>query len=238
MGPNTINIVVTKDSSTTTYTVTVTRLPSDYAYLANLKLSSGTLSPAFVSGTFAYTARVSRTTQSISVTPTAGNAFATIKVGSVTVASGTASPPIALSDGVNNITIVVTAQNGTNTKTYSLAVTKESGPPSGMPVSVNDEQLAADGIKVHPGVSPNGDGINDIFLIDGITAHPENKLLIINLSGTLVFETQGYDNNSRAFNGHSNKNGVMQVPGTYFYSLEYKVGNTTKHATGFIILKY
>ena len=107
-----------------------------------------------------------------------------------------------------------------------------------LPLAANDGQLAEDGIIVHQGVSPNGDGINDILVIDGITAYPENKLLIINRNGILVFESQGYDNSSKVFDGHSSQNGTMQLPGTYFYSLEYKVGKVTKHTTGFIILKY
>jgi len=240
VGPNIITTVLTADGTSKTYTVTVTRKASDYAFLANLELSRGTLSPAFASGTFDYTSRETRTTSSITVTPTTGNAFATVKVNDMEVGSGTASSPVSLTDGINHITIVVTAQNGINTKTYSLVVTKEPVPVSDADraLSANDGQLAEDGIIVHQGVSPNGDGINDILVIDGITAYPENKLLIINRNGILVFESQGYDNSSKVFDGHSSQNGTMQLPGTYFYSLEYKVGKVTKHTTGFIILKY
>jgi len=91
---------------------------------------------------------------------------------------------------------------------------------------------------VHQGVSPNGDGINDFLAIDGITAYPDNKLTIIDRNGVMIFETKGYDNRSRIFDGHSSKNGVMQVPGTYFYSLDYTANGQDKHKTGFIILKY
>jgi YVTN family beta-propeller protein len=244
VGPNIITTVVTANSTSKTYTVIVTRRASDYAFLANLEISKGNLKPDFAWETFAYTARVSRTTFEITATPTAGNAFATIKVNGITVASGTASPPIALSNGINDITIVVTAQNGTNTKTYTLTVTKEPAPQNSIyqTTSFNSETSGADsladGIKVHLGISPNGDGINDILVIDGITAYPENKLLIMNSSGALVFETLGYDNSTRVFDGHSNKNGSMQLPGTYFYSLEYKVGKEKKYNSGFFILKY
>jgi gliding motility-associated-like protein len=228
-----------------TFTITVkpgNSKPSDYAFLSNLELSQGTLEPVFDSKTFAYTARVSRTTFEITVTPTAGNAFASIKVNDITVASGTASPPIALSNGINDITIVVTAQNGINTKTYTLAVTKEPAPQNSLfqtaSFETNGTDSLADGIKVHLGISPNGDGINDVLVIDGITNYPENKLLIMNSSGALVFETLGYDNSTRVFDGHSNKNGAMQLPGTYFYSLQYKSKVGSMHKTGFFILKY
>jgi gliding motility-associated-like protein len=246
VGANTISVVVTAQGGapTQTYTVIVTRRPSDYAFLANLQTSSGTLSPAFVSTTLSYAVRAGRTIRSITVTPTALYAFETIKVDGVPAISGATSPAIALNDGLNYIAIVVTAQNGTNTRTYTLAVTKESGALNSFYQSVNasdtssSEQLAIDGIKIHQGVSPNGDGINDILYIDGIDAYPENKLLIMNRNGELVFETQGYDNMIKVFDGHSNQNGTMQLPGTYYYSLEYNVGNEKRRNTGFLVLKY
>ena len=99
-------------------------------------------------------------------------------------------------------------------------------------------QLADDGIVVHQGVSPNGDGINDFLQIDNIGQYPDNKVSIMNRNGQLVYEANGYDNSSKTFDGRSNKNGQMQLPGTYFYSLEYKVGGLVKRRTGFIVLKY
>jgi len=103
------------------------------------------------------------------------------------------------------------------------------------------ERIAAmklDGIVVHQGVSPNGDGLNDHLVIDGITNYPDNKLTIMNRSGALVYEAKGYDNSARVFDGHSSKTGAKQLPGTYFYSLEYTVKGIAKRKTGFIVLKY
>jgi gliding motility-associated-like protein len=95
-----------------------------------------------------------------------------------------------------------------------------------------------DVVVVHQGLSPNGDGVNDFLQIDGILAYPDNKLQIMNRSGQLVFEAKGYDNSSKIFDGHSNKNGQMQLPGTYFYSLNYTLNGITRHKTGFLVLKY
>jgi len=91
---------------------------------------------------------------------------------------------------------------------------------------------------VHQGVSPNGDGMNDFLLIEGINKHPDNKLQIMNRSGQLVFEAKNYDNSAKVFDGHSSKNGQMQLPGTYFYSLDYTDQGVIRHKTGFIVLKY
>jgi gliding motility-associated-like protein len=244
VGPNTITIVVTKDSTAVSYTLTVNRGPSENALLANLQLSKGTLSPAFASGTFSYTARAARTTTGITVTPTTADASATVTVNGIAVTSGTASPTIPLSAGVNNITIVVTAQNGTVSKIYSLAVTKEAGTVASLfeTVSIADEtggdQPAADGIKVHQAVSPNGDGMNDVLTIDNIQNYPDNKLTLVNRNGVEIYRVSGYDNVSRVFDGRSNITGALQQPGTYFYLLEYKDKGETKQETGYFVLKY
>jgi gliding motility-associated-like protein len=125
-GSNTITTIVTAQDGTTTktYTLTVTRAASAVATLSASAISSGTLSPAFASGTTNYTASVTSATSSITLTPTATDATATIKVNGTTVASGATSGSIALSTGANTITTVVTAQDGTTTQTYTLTVTK------------------------------------------------------------------------------------------------------------------
>jgi gliding motility-associated-like protein len=98
--------------------------------------------------------------------------------------------------------------------------------------------MANDGIVVHQGISPNGDGINDFFIIDGITNYPDNHLTIINRDGGLVYRVTGYDNSNGVFDGHSNINGKMQPPGTYYYALDYNVNGVVRHTTGFLVLKY
>lgn len=126
-----LTVVVTAQNGTTkTYTVAVTRAAvSNVATLSALTLSSGTLSPSFASGTSAYTASVASATSSITVTPTVTFTAATIqaKVGSgsySSVTSGSASGSLALAYGDNTITVLVTAQDGTTTGTYSVVVNR------------------------------------------------------------------------------------------------------------------
>lgn len=97
--------------------------------LSNLTISSGTLTPVFSSSTISYTASVTNATSSVTVTPTAQDANATIQVRVnngpyQTVASGTASTALALNVGSNTIEVVVTAEDGTSTKTYTITVTR------------------------------------------------------------------------------------------------------------------
>jgi|GEM_PF-2102511 len=96
---------------------------SSDATLSALAISSGTLSPAFVPGTTSYTATVAYSVSSVNVTPTVNQADAVVKVNGVTTASGTPSA-VGLSVGVNTIPILVTAQDATTTKTYTLTITR------------------------------------------------------------------------------------------------------------------
>jgi gliding motility-associated-like protein len=92
-------------------------------------------------------------------------------------------------------------------------------------------------LNVHQGVSPNGDGVNDVFTIDGIGAYPENTVKVINNSGEVIYSATGYNNYSKAFDGRA-ANGTLQKAGTYFYSLEYKKGAEVIRKTGYLILKF
>lgn len=127
VGNNTISTVVTaQDGSTTkTYTLTVTRATalSTDATLSNLAINQGTLNPTFASGTTSYSASVAYTVTSINVTPTVNQANATVTVNGTTTTSGNAQS-VSLSVGSNSIPVVVTAQDGSTTKTYTLVVTR------------------------------------------------------------------------------------------------------------------
>lgn len=124
VGPNTITVAVTaQDGSTTkTYTVTVSRAKSANANLNNLRLSEGTLGPAFASGMTAYTATVSNSVYGLSVVPTAADPNATIQVNGAPMLSGSASQAIPLNVGDNAILVTVTAQDGAATKSYMVTV--------------------------------------------------------------------------------------------------------------------
>ncbi|SHN37837.1 cadherin-like beta sandwich domain-containing protein, partial [Mucilaginibacter sp. OK098] len=238
VGDNTITTVVTEGLNTNTYSMTITRLAP--ALLTNL-----TVSPRVVLTTVSgadykdYTSTVNNSVSSVMITPTAADPTATITVNNVAVVSGTPSGSIALNVGDNIITTVVTAQDGVTTKTYSIKVKRQT--PAGLASLYDEKQtvpVTVNEVVVHQNVSPNGDGKSDYLQIDGISAYPDNTLQIMSRSGTLVYEVKGYDNTSKVFDGHSNTNGKLQLAGTYFYSLEYKDGNDTKHKTGYLVLKY
>ncbi|MCP4124844.1 MAG: T9SS type B sorting domain-containing protein, partial [Bacteroidetes bacterium] len=75
--------------------------------------------------------------------------------------------------------------------------------------------------EIFSGLSPNGDGINDTFVINNIESFPGNKLQIFNRWGTLIFQKEDYDN---SWAGKWESDDVPD--GTYFYLLKDGKGNT------------
>ncbi len=76
-------------------------------------------------------------------------------------------------------------------------------------------------IKVFTGFSPNNDGVNDTFVIEGLGVNPDNHLTIFNRYGNQVYTKEGYRND---WNGTWNGNNLPD--GTYFYLFEDGKGNT------------
>ena len=127
VGSNVITIEVTAEDTTTikTYTVTVTRAepPSTDATLSALTLRGIDIG-AFASGTTSYTTQVANSVSRTTVTPSVKHSGASyvIRLGGVTDADGT----VALAVGSNVITVEVTAQDGSTTRTYTVTVTRDA----------------------------------------------------------------------------------------------------------------
>ena len=120
---------MTAQDSTTkkTYSVTVTRAPAANANLAFLHPGRGTLSPVFSSAVTSYTDSVNNSVSTIQIRPTVVDNNATITVNGIGVASGALSQSIPLAVGNTTITTVVTAQDSTTKKTYTLVVNRATG---------------------------------------------------------------------------------------------------------------
>ena len=95
------------------------------------------------------------------------------------------------------------------------------------------------GLKVYNAISPNNDGVNDYFKIDGIENFPSNILRVVNRWGDEVYITDSYGFGNNLFYGKTGgniktaKNKVLPK-GTYFYFLDYYDGLNYKKQQGFI----
>ncbi|MGR3914974.1 MAG: cadherin-like beta sandwich domain-containing protein, partial [Gammaproteobacteria bacterium] len=126
--PKTILVVVSARSGggTKTYTLRVTRASAANTNLSGLRVSGvAALSPPFSAGVTEYTASVAHAVTAVTVTPAAFNANAVVRVANVIVARGAASGGIALTvNAPKTILVVVSAQSGGGTKTYTLRITR------------------------------------------------------------------------------------------------------------------
>ena len=97
-------------------------------------------------------------------------------------------------------------------------------------------------VEVFNAVSPNGDGKNDIFRVEGLECYPENSVEIYNRWGVLVFEREKYNNLDRAFRGISEGRVTIkqseELPvETYFYIVRYKeVDGKVYEKSGYLYL--
>ena len=94
-----------------------------------------------------------------------------------------------------------------------------NGVPDYLEPFVND-------IKVYDIMTPNGDGVNDVFSIEGIENFPNNTVEIYNRWGVKVYDTKGYGTAGNFFRGISNGRVTVQkeeeLPvGTYYYIIIY-----------------
>ena len=125
VGANTIDIVVAaQDGTEKTYTVTITRAeaPPANADLSGVVFTPtpDSITPAFQSSVYTYTVNVASDVESITITPTANDASASLTVDGMTAASGVASQSLTLTPGVNAIDVVVSV--GALTETYRFQI--------------------------------------------------------------------------------------------------------------------
>ncbi|HMT30284.1 MAG TPA: gliding motility-associated C-terminal domain-containing protein, partial [Bacteroidia bacterium] len=123
--------------------------------------------------------------------------------------------------------------NPTVSTTYTVTITNEFGCKTNLHVEVG---VMCDSLLVPNAFSPNGDGTNDGYVIDGIENYPGNKLWVYSRWGNLVYKAKDYRNN---WDGTSNVSGVYMgkkvQTGTYYFILDLNDGSKPK--TGYLIIR-
>ena len=67
--------------------------------------------------------------------------------------------------------------------------------------------------------SPDGDGVNDNWIINGIQLHPKNSVVIMNRWGDKLVEIKNYDNIVNVWDGKYK--GSLVAAGTYYFIIQY-----------------
>lgn len=123
------------------------------------------------------------------------------------------TPPNLLSaDNIFNPTLI-SPLVGKND--YLLIVTDQFGCVKKDSITINSVYCE---MKTYSGFTPNNDGHNDTWIIDGIEMVVTNEVTILNKWGQVVWETKDYNNLDRVFKGN-NKTGEALTDGTYFFVL-------------------
>lgn len=111
---------------------------------------------------------------------------------------------------------------------FTMAIVKKGTPKTGE-------------VTVYNAISPNGDGINDTFHIEGIDRFPDNKVEIYNRWGVKVYDATSYNESDNMFRGYSDgrttlKRGDKLPTGTYFYILNYNNGTQVIERSGYLYI--
>jgi gliding motility-associated-like protein/uncharacterized repeat protein (TIGR01451 family) len=122
-------------------------------------------------------------------------------------------------------TTAIKAGKVTNTATVTAV---EPDPNLANNVSIDVKEIIGE-VIVPNVITPNGDGKNDVFRVDGLELHPNNTLSIFNRWGNEVYRSNG------AYKNDWNGNGLNE--GTYYYLLKIKEKDGSERSTtGWITL--
>ncbi len=153
VGDNQVAIVVTAEDGATNrrYRLTINRggPPSDDASLRSLSVEGARLQPAFNAQTFRYWVLVKTDVDRLTLAPTARDAGASYVISQTDADPDTDGYQITLQLGENEVSIVVTAENGRDSQTYQLMITRA------VPLEAKLRNLILPGYSLQPAFAPD-----------------------------------------------------------------------------------
>ncbi len=135
------------------------------------------------------------------------------------------------SDGLNNDTIVNPVAEPEETTTYYVVVTDVHGCSEIDSVKVT----VLPQLIIPTGITPNGDGLNDVWTIDHIDMYPNVEVEIYNRWGERLFYSKGYPPSERWDGTYKGK----KLPtGTYYFVIKLNDPTVPEPITGTITIMY
>ena len=131
---------------------------------------------------------------------------------------------------LDNNSIKNPTATATNDITYTIVVTGKGGCTASDSVTVKVNKTPQL-VKIPNAFSPNGDGINDTWIIKYLDTYADSRVQVYNRYGQLIFESIGYQ---RPWDGKYNN---KPLPfGTYYYMIT--TGKGKKMLTGSVSIIY
>ena len=135
--------------------------------------------------------------------------------------SGTGTPLWMPTTGLDDATLFTPVANPATTTTYILAVMDNNNCISTDTINVTVLLKTFNG-KVSTLFTPNGDGTNDSWYIEGIQNYTDNKVFVYNIYGLEVYKAEGYINDWKG-----TYKGKDLPDGTYFYVIRFDAEDMT-----------
>ena len=221
-GNGAITIKVTAEDGTTVknYKITYTKTASNNAYLSNILINNGELQPTTFNKTnFSYTVNVDRKVTSLDITATTEDQNATMQMNGVTYSSPHTLTLSPLASGNTEITILVTAEDGT-ISTYRVTVVKEADPSSTITSMVYGHTITNGYIKT---VGLNITGIDiknqldneneylEIWTADESRKIEESEKLATGMIVKLMIDGVEHDRKIIVIKGDTNGDGIIDL---------------------------
>ena len=154
----------------------------------------------------------------------------TTTVGTYNNSTGLWTVGTIVNNGSETLTVTATV-NPTGNYLNTASVTGDGVDPNNFNNASSVETLP-EVLSIPEGFSPNGDGVNDVYVIRGIENYPNNTFVIFNRWGDKVYQANPYQN---TWDGNSTTGlrvGGDQLPiGTYFFVLDLGDGTTPYKGT-------
>jgi gliding motility-associated-like protein len=94
-------------------------------------------------------------------------------------------------------------------------------------------------INVAQALTPNGDGINDTWMIYNIENHPNNVVRVFNRWGHEVFAAKGYRNDWEGYYKNNQKpNNSLPDAASYYYQIDLDGNGTVDYDGWLYITRY
>lgn len=183
----------------------------DDASLSSLTISDGTLDPIFTPIVTDYAASVPHNTDNIDISVTASDRDASVMI------NGGVSTNFLLTVGNNTISILITAENGTTTRTYTVVVTRAASDNASLSnlelsntaldptfdpkllaytatvgFSSSSTRVTATAESENSGISVNGTVVSSGVTSEPITLAKGSNNITVNVTAADGFTTQSY----------------------------------------------